>query len=71
MIYARCEVIDDPGARWSTRLVAINAEGVELDDDGWAALRRSVTQRAAKRVLLKFVPERYVSWDHAKLGGRY
>ena len=70
MIYARCEIIDDPDKVVDT-LVAINAEGVELDDDERAALRRSVTQRAAKRVLLKFVPERYVSWDHAKLGGRY
>ena len=70
MIYARCEITDDPDKVVDT-LVAINAEGKHLDDAEWAALRHSVAQRAAKRVLLKFVPERYVSWDHAKLGGRY
>jgi len=33
--------------------------------------REAVAANAAKRVGLKFSPERYVSWDHAKLGGRY
>ena len=36
-----------------------------------AALRRTVAPNAAKRVGLKFHPEKYVSWDHRKLGGRY
>ena len=66
VIYAHCEVIDDPDQVIDT-LVAINSEGREPDE----ALRESVRRRAAKRVLLKFVPERYVTWDHAKLGGRY
>ena len=26
---------------------------------------------APKRVVLKIVPEKVVSWDHRKLGGRY
>lgn len=70
VIYARCEVIDDPEQVIDT-LVAINSEGEQTDAAERAALRDSVARRAAKRVLLKFVPERYVSWDHAKLGGRY
>ncbi|MCY3813748.1 MAG: pyridoxamine 5'-phosphate oxidase family protein [Gammaproteobacteria bacterium] len=69
MIYARCEVIDDPEQVIDT-LVAINTDG-EQSDAAQRELRDSVARRAAKRVLLKFVPERYVSWDHAKLGGRY
>jgi PPOX class probable F420-dependent enzyme len=31
----------------------------------------AVRAQAAKRVALQFVPERVVSWDHRKLGGRY
>ena len=70
MIYARCEIIDDPDKVIDT-LVAINANGQDLSDVERAESRAAVVRRAAKRVLLKFVPERYVSWDHAKLGGRY
>lgn len=70
MIYAQCEIIDDHDQVIDT-LVGINAAGRELDDEARAELRASVTRSATKRVLLKFVPERYVSWDHAKLGGRY
>ena len=70
VIYARCEVIDDPEQVIDT-LVAINEESVNADDARRVELRDSVARRAAKRVLLKFVPQRYVSWDHAKLGGRY
>ena len=52
-------------------LVAINAKGRDLDAAGRARLRETVSATAAKRVVLKFTPERVVSWDHAKLGGRY
>jgi hypothetical protein len=30
-----------------------------------------VAKTAEKRVVLKFTPERFVSWDHSKLEGRY
>ena len=51
--------------------MAINSRGRDLDDDAKAKLREAVSGTASKRVLLKFTPERYVTWDHAKLGGRY
>ena len=70
MITATCEIIDDHDEVIDT-LVAINAAGRELDAAAREELRGSVMRSAAKRVLLKFIPERYVSWDHAKLGGRY
>lgn len=71
MIYARCEVVCDPQAVVDT-LLAIHAKG--RDDrcgESPASLRESTRRTAAKRVVLRFVPERYVSWDHAKLGGGY
>ncbi len=41
--------------------------GGELPDE----VRAMVEQQAAKRVGLRFLPTRIVSWDHAKLGGTY
>jgi PPOX class probable F420-dependent enzyme len=34
-------------------------------------IRAMVAQQAQKRVGLRFVPTRTVSWDHSKLGGTY
>ena len=69
-IYATCEVLDDVEVVQDA-LVAINSRGRDLDESAKAALRESVGRTAAKRVVLKFTPQRYVSWDHTKLGGRY
>ena len=70
VVYANCEVIDDGDVVTDT-LVAINSRGRNLSEAEKAKLRESVSGTATKRVVLKFVPERYVSWNHAKLGGRY
>jgi hypothetical protein len=34
-------------------------------------IRAMLAQQAQKRVGLRFVPSRIVSWDHSKLGGTY
>ena len=34
-------------------------------------IRAMVAQQAQKRVGMRFVPSRTVSWDHSKLGGTY
>jgi hypothetical protein len=39
----------------------------ELNDD----IRQMVAKQAPKRIGLRFVPSRVVSWDHRKLGGAY
>ena len=70
LIYATTEIIEDPEQVVDT-LVDVNAGDRELDADERAKLREAVAPRANKRVLLRFKPERYVTWDHAKLGGRY
>ena len=70
LIYATTEIIDDPERILDT-LVDVNAGDRDLDAEARAKLREAVAPRANKRVLLKFHPERYVTWDHAKLGGRY
>jgi hypothetical protein len=34
-------------------------------------IRAVIAQQAQKRVGMRFVPTRTVSWDHGKLGGTY
>lgn len=70
VIYARTQVIEDSEIVVDT-LVNINAKGQTLTEDQRDGLRRSVSATATKRVVLKFEPERFISWDHSKLGGRY
>jgi PPOX class probable F420-dependent enzyme len=41
--------------------------GAELGDE----VRAMVAQQASKRVGLRFVPTRIVTWDHGKLAGAY
>ena len=70
LIYARCEVIDDFDTVCDT-LVKINTKGRDVTEAEAEQLLAAVSTTADKRVVLKFVPEREVSWDHAKLGGKY
>jgi len=70
VIYARCEIDARPQAVVDT-LVAINSRGRTLSAAEREGLAAAVAKTAAKRVVLAFHPEKYVSWDHAKLGGRY
>jgi len=70
VIYARCEIrreVDDV----IDALIRINTRGRAVDEAQRAALTEAVSKTASKRVALAFHPERIVSWDHAKLGGRY
>jgi nitroimidazol reductase NimA-like FMN-containing flavoprotein (pyridoxamine 5'-phosphate oxidase superfamily) len=70
VIYARAEIIDDTDAVVDA-LVKINTKGREVSEAEARQIAGAVLKTAEKRVLLRLVPERYVSWDHAKLGGRY
>jgi nitroimidazol reductase NimA-like FMN-containing flavoprotein (pyridoxamine 5'-phosphate oxidase superfamily) len=70
VIYARAEIIEDLDTAIDT-LVQINTRGTTVDASQRAALTAAVAKTAAKRAVIKFHPQRYVSWDHSKLGGRY
>jgi nitroimidazol reductase NimA-like FMN-containing flavoprotein (pyridoxamine 5'-phosphate oxidase superfamily) len=69
MAYARAEIIDDPthireavrALHWTTPL-PVSADPV---------IQGQITESFAKRVIVRFSPFKYVSWDHSKLGGRY
>jgi nitroimidazol reductase NimA-like FMN-containing flavoprotein (pyridoxamine 5'-phosphate oxidase superfamily) len=70
LAYAECEVIDDFDTVCDT-LVKVNTKGREVDDAEVEQLLGAVSKTAEKRVVLKFTPSEIISWDHAKLGGRY
>lgn len=70
MIYATAEVIDDLETVQNT-LLNINTRGQEVDPAQRETLIEAMSGTAPKRVVIKFTPEGYVSWDHSKLGGVY
>ena len=43
----------------------------EKEDERGEPRSPSSARSAPKRVVLKLVPQKIVSWDHSKLGGRY
>ena len=63
MVRGECEIIDDP-------------ERVQMTFEWLGAARQGerptgAARSAPKRVVLKIVPHKTVTWDHSKLGGRY
>ncbi|MEQ8231147.1 MAG: pyridoxamine 5'-phosphate oxidase family protein [Gammaproteobacteria bacterium] len=75
LIYAHAEIVDDHAATMAcmraTRAHSNAARGTPATPDEDAAFEAGLGARAEKRLVLKFHPEAYVSWDHSKLGGRY
>ena len=52
-------------------MVEIRLKGGDADAEAREKLREAVRGAARKRVILRFTPESQMSWDHAKLAGRY
>lgn len=70
VIYADAEVIDDLETVQDT-LLHINTRGQEVDPEQRETLIAAMAGTAPKRIVIKFTPVKYVSWDHSKLGGQY
>lgn len=68
IVFARAEVVRDVDAVKRT-FRAIAQKGIP--DVPAPAGDEAADGLAAKRVALKFTPESYISWDHAKLRGVY
>ena len=67
--YCDAEIIDDPAQiRDCMRLVRADSE---MADSIEQPMSEQVQASIAKRVILRFRPFRYVSWDHGKLGKFY
>jgi nitroimidazol reductase NimA-like FMN-containing flavoprotein (pyridoxamine 5'-phosphate oxidase superfamily) len=63
MMRGDCAIIEDPAAIAEVFAWMAEARG-EPRPEG-------ASRSAPKRVVLKIVPKKTVTWDHAKLGGRY
>ena len=69
-VTGQCEVVDDLRAVQDT-LVDITGGEAAASQDARQAMYKVIEGTAAKRVLLRITPEKIVSWDHRKLGGKY
>lgn len=67
--YADAEIIDDPTAI-AEGMQLIRASP-DLSASLSASMRDQVKASLEKRVLIRFTPFKYVSWDHSKLGAYY
>jgi len=65
MIRGRCEILEDEA---SIRAAFEGRTGAQANA---SPVQPGALASAPKRVVLKIVPEKVVSWDHRKLGGRY
>src|SRR5882724_5694910 len=65
MIRGRCDILED---ETSVRAAFESRAGAQASA---SPVQPGALASAPKRVVLKIVPEKVVSWDHRKLGGRY
>ena len=70
VIYSDAEIIDD--LDYTTDIMfKLSAARGDADPAQEEATKKAIRKTAEKRVVLRFVPSKIVSWDHAKLGGVY
>jgi nitroimidazol reductase NimA-like FMN-containing flavoprotein (pyridoxamine 5'-phosphate oxidase superfamily) len=67
--FTQSEIIDDPDE--VVRAMGMIRAGQDMTGSLTEAMSDQVRASIAKRVVLRFTPFRYVSWDHTKLGGYY
>ena len=65
MIRGRCEILEGQEA-----VEAAFASRAEAQSNA-SPVQPGAVASAPKRVVLKIVPDKIISWDHQKLGGRY
>ena len=65
MIRGHCEIHDDPAA-----VNAAFASRAEARSNP-SPVQPGAVASAPKRVVLRIIPQKVVSWDHRKLGGQY
>jgi hypothetical protein len=65
MIRGHCEILEDEAAVRAAFETRAEAQANP------SPVRPGARASAPKRVVLKLVPEKVVSWDHRKLGGKY
>ena len=69
IIYAQTEIIP-PGPEFETARASFG-DKQQTRTANTPEMLKQIDESMSKRVCLRFTPERYVSWDHSKLGGKY
>lgn len=70
VIYADAEIIDDLDTTKQT-MYNVSVSRGDVTSDQPDVVLGALERTAAKRVTMRFKPNKIVSWDHAKLGGVY
>ena len=65
MVRGRCEILEDEGS------VRAAFEGRAAAQASPSPVQPGAQASVPKRVVLKIIPDKVVSWDHRKLGGLY
>ena len=65
MVRGRCEILEDESAVKAAFATRAEAQSTP------SPVQPGAVASAPKRVVLKIVPEKVISWDHRKLGGKY
>ena len=70
VVEARAEIVAEERVVLDVLMGIAKKRQVSGTDDN-QPIRSGLERTAKKRVALLFAPERFMSWDHSKLGGRY
>ena len=70
LIYTEVELVEEV-EDVKDILFKISVQRGDLQEDASQAIRDGMTKTAEKRIGMKFVPQKVVTWDHSKLGGVY
>jgi nitroimidazol reductase NimA-like FMN-containing flavoprotein (pyridoxamine 5'-phosphate oxidase superfamily) len=70
LAYAEAEIIDDSN-QVIDLMNLLTAKEAALTGSHTGVVKTQAESTASKRVVLRFTPDSYISWDHTKLKGLY
>ncbi len=70
LVYTEVEWIEELEAIRDI-LLKISVQRGDLEENASEKIKAGMLNTAAKRIGMKFTPDKIITWDHAKLGGVY
>lgn len=70
VIYGKAELVDDT-EKVLDILSTVSMRNQPIDAEAKGAMRKVLAKTAPKRIGIRVVPDRIVTWDHRKLAGAY
>jgi PPOX class probable F420-dependent enzyme len=71
LIHSTAEIVDDLDTALATMIRLAGGDSMTEDLEALENLRNAVRPTALKRVVIRCAPEKFITWDHAKLQGKY